>query len=118
MVLGTVSIGDWHPHTLSVRERYLRGYRAIEGHRHVHGANLGVRADSYWSVGGFAALVTGEDVDLVTRVSAARGQVCWAADVAVQTSSRRVGRAPQGFAAHLRALEHVRQEPGCLAELV
>ena len=37
-------------------------------HGHVHGANLGVRADAYWRVGGFRPLHVGEDVDLVSRL--------------------------------------------------
>jgi len=110
IVLGTVTVESWRNHSAQAREQYLRRYRSADGHRHVHGANLGIRADSYWSVGGFAALASGEDVDLVERVSAAHGHVSWAGELPVQTSGRRVGRAPEGFAAHLRALDAPPQE--------
>ena len=84
---------------------YNSGYRHQPGHRHVHGANLGFRADAYWSVGGFGALATAEDVDLVGRLEHAGIDVLYASDGPVRTSSRRVGRAPDGFAGHLRDLE-------------
>jgi hypothetical protein len=54
--------------------RYLAAYRSKsrpDGHGHVHGANMGFRAGSYWRVGGFAALASGEDVDLVARFESA-----------------------------------------------
>ncbi|MDJ0394609.1 glycosyltransferase [Rhodococcus sp. G-MC3] len=84
---------------------YFAGYRIRPGHRHVHGANLGVRADVYWNVGGFAALRTAEDVDIVHRLEQAAYPVLYACDSPVTTSARRVGRAPDGFADHLRTLE-------------
>ncbi|MGO4276470.1 glycosyltransferase, partial [Paenibacillus sp. TAF58] len=34
---------------------------------HVHGANLGLRLSAYTAIGGFTALATGEDVDIVGR---------------------------------------------------
>lgn len=105
MVVGTVVIADWLEHSPNVRERYLRGYHPREGHRHVHGANLGVRADIYWAVGGFTGLPCGEDVDLVERVSTAGARVSWTADAPVRTSGRPHGRVPLGFAAHLRSLD-------------
>ena len=87
--------------------RYLAAYRSKTGpnsHRHVHGANMGFRADSYWQVGGFAALASGEDVELVARFESAGLQIARDAQLSVLTSRRRVGRAPGGFAAHLRSL--------------
>lgn len=84
---------------------YDAGYRHTSGHRHVHGTNLGLRADLYWTVGGFGALTTGEDVDLVARVERAGVPVLYSCDSPVLTSSRRSGRAPDGFAAHLQDLE-------------
>jgi glycosyltransferase involved in cell wall biosynthesis len=84
---------------------YNSGYRHRPGHRHVHGTNLGFRADAYWSVGGFGALATAEDVDLVSRLEHAGIDVLYASDGPVRTSSRRVGRAPDGFAGHLLDLE-------------
>ena len=68
-VVGTVSV-DWQQHSATTRRRYERLYRVRDPgmHGHVHGANLGVRADAYWRVGGFRPLHVGEDVDLVGRL--------------------------------------------------
>ncbi|MFI6168972.1 glycosyltransferase [Nocardia sp. NPDC051052] len=105
VVAGIVGVRSWADHAAETRRRYEQQYRTAGAHRHVHGANLGFRADAYWRVGGFRHLRTGEDVDLVTRMVASGAPVGWAEDVLVTTSARRVGRAPQGFAAHLRRIE-------------
>ena len=73
-------------------------------HPHVHGANLGVRADAYLATGGWGALATGEDHDLWRRVQQ-EGPTLATAAVRVVTSARRIGRAPAGFAADLAALD-------------
>ncbi|PRC61753.1 glycosyl transferase, partial [Mycobacterium sp. ITM-2017-0098] len=66
MVLGVVRVPKWRNFSPDVARRYLRGYRSGgTGHHHVHGANMGFRAEAYWQVGGFRALRTGEDVELV-----------------------------------------------------
>jgi hypothetical protein len=65
---------------------------------------MGFRADAYWTVGGFRALKTGEDAELVDRFEAAGMRIHRDADLAVATSDRRDGRAPGGFAHHLREL--------------
>ena len=80
-----------------------------DGHRHVHGANLGIRGDAYLRVGGWPALRTGEDVELVRRAAAAGLTVARTAAIPVRTSARTVGRAPHGFASYLAAL--ARQRP-------
>jgi hypothetical protein len=72
-------------------------------HRHVHGANLGVRADVYRAVGGWRHLRTGEDHDLWKRLLAAGTCVSATASV-VRTSGRLAGRAPHGFAADLATI--------------
>lgn len=79
--------------------------------RHVFGANLGVRADAYLLAGGFPRLRTGEDVGLYDAVLAlgdlipdAAGRIIDLEGGVVETSSRHDGRAPDGFAAYLRAL--------------
>lgn len=78
-----------------------------EGHRHVHGANLGVRASAYDAVGGFAPVATGEDLRLVEALLEQRARV-GADDLApVLTSARAVGRAPAGFAWFLRSRQLV-----------
>jgi glycosyltransferase involved in cell wall biosynthesis len=72
-------------------------------HPHIHGANLGFRADAYLSAGGWASLTTGEDHDLWHRL-APLGGVLASVGLWVTTASRLVGRAPAGFAADMVAL--------------
>ncbi len=104
MVLGTVRIPVWRL-PVEVARRYLHAYDSKgPGHNHIHGANMGFRADAYWRVGGFQALATGEDVDLVRRFEAAGMSIHRDAELSVATSDRRDGRAPGGFAHHLREL--------------
>ena len=69
---------------------------------HVHGANLGVRADVYSAVGGFDPHPEHEDVMLVDRIIAAGYAVTATDGCRVSTSARLHGRTPGGFAAHLR----------------
>lgn len=106
MMLGVVRIADWRRLPTRVLRRYLRGYhRGTEGeHSHVHGANMGFCADAYWEVGGFRTLPTGEDVELVERFEKAGYRIRRDAALSVATSARSQGRAPDGFAAHLRSL--------------
>jgi glycosyltransferase involved in cell wall biosynthesis len=104
MVLGTVRIPVWRL-PVEVARRYLLAYNSKgPGHNHIHGANMGFRADAYWKVGGLRALATGEDVDLVERFEAAGMSIHRDAELSVATSDRRDGRAPGGFAHHLRQL--------------
>ena len=75
-------------------------HQLVEGHAHVHGANLGIRADRWRAVGGFGQRTVGEDVDLVERVRAVTGR--W-----VATDTTRVltsGRLAQPGRARLRRL--------------
>ncbi len=105
MVLGVVRIPVWRHFTAEVARRYLHAYHSEgPGHNHIHGANMGFRADAYWRVGGFRALPTGEDVELVERFEAAGMRIHRDAKLSVATSDRRRGRAPGGFAQHLRDL--------------
>lgn len=87
-------------------------YGARPGHRHVHGANLGVRATAYATAGGFRDLDAHEDVDLVRRLEEADVPIEWGADAPVRTSTRRVGRTADGFASYLRELAD--QTPGTI----
>ncbi|AFU02974.1 glycosyltransferase [Nocardia brasiliensis] len=108
VVLGTVAVG-WGEHPAPVRaefeRRYLRHGCPGRGHHgHIHGANLGLRADWYHRVGGFAPLAVHEDVDLVTRLQAAGARVAWVDRPAVTTSDRRDNRVPGGFGGYLTAL--------------
>ncbi|MGK2901674.1 MAG: glycosyltransferase [Mycobacterium sp.] len=82
-----------------------QNHEYTEGHPHVHGANLGIRADVYARLGGWRALPTGEDVDLVRRAERLPGlPILRSARQPVATSFRRVGRAPSGFAEYLSSL--------------
>ena len=68
MILGVVHVPVWRRRPRVIAPQYLSDYRSTGlDHDPIHGANLGCRADAYWRVGGFAALESGEDVDLVTR---------------------------------------------------
>jgi glycosyltransferase involved in cell wall biosynthesis len=104
MVLGTVRIPLWRL-PAEVSRRYMAAYKSTgPGHDHIHGANMGFRADAYWAVGGFRPLATGEDVDLVARFESAHMSIHRDAKLSVATSAREEGRAPRGFADHLRGL--------------
>ena len=105
MVLGVVRVPAWRHYPAEVARRYLRAYHSKgPGHKHIHGANMGFLADAYWAVGGFRALETGEDVELVDRFEAEGLRIHRDAKLSVATSDRRHGRAPGGFARHLREL--------------
>jgi glycosyltransferase involved in cell wall biosynthesis len=70
---------------------------------HVHGANLGVRADLYVRAGGYLAEAEHEDVHLVERITSTGPAVVVACDEGdVLTSGRTVGRTPGGYARYLR----------------
>lgn len=102
MVLGQVRVTEWRHHSEAVAAAYEARYRAeMSWHHHIHGANMGFRSDAYWRVGGFEALASGEDVDLVERFRAAGMRVCSDDQLWVTTSDRGEGRAPGGFADHL-----------------
>lgn len=105
LALGTVRL---HPDsaTSSVASAWAASYHSADGHRHVHGANLGVRASAYLRAGGFAPVPVDEDVQLARAVGAdPRCVVVRSAAAPVGTSGRLAARAPAGFASYLRALE-------------
>lgn len=105
-VCGTVHIERWQPwQTAALRALYRSRYQAQEGHRHIHGANLGVCARAYERVGGFQPLPAHEDVQLVLALEASGAQIVWTASHSVATSSRRDSRARQGFGDYLNGLE-------------
>jgi glycosyltransferase involved in cell wall biosynthesis len=101
VVCGTVTVDDWTGHDDAVRDHHLAAYCQRDGHRHVHGANLGVDAESYRLVGGFKALTSHEDVALVDALRVAGRRIAWSAAPKVRTSARRNFRAPEGFGATL-----------------
>ncbi|KTR51649.1 MULTISPECIES: glycosyltransferase [Curtobacterium] len=69
---------------------------------HVHGANLGVRADADIALGGFDPVPEHEDVRLVERARALGLDVRATTELPVVTSGRFAGRTPGGYAEHLR----------------
>ncbi len=103
-VAGTVELGA--DADASLRERFDRTYRLESDgtHRHVHGANLGVRGDVYRAAGGWCALATGEDHDLWERIGQCSPHRLSSTSITVRTSARTTGRAPGGFAADLARL--------------
>jgi hypothetical protein len=103
LVLGTVVPG---PGLGQARRRAWHGRHQLrDGHPHVHGANLGLRGDAYLGLGGWPALPTGEDAELARRAAAAGHlRIARIAAIPVVTSTRRAGRAPQGFSGYLRDL--------------
>jgi glycosyltransferase involved in cell wall biosynthesis len=109
MVLGVVRVTNWRHFSAASVNKYLAAYRAKArkpgaGHGHVHGANMGFRADAYWDVGGFATLASAEDVDLVRRFEEGGRSIHRDARLSVVTSARQLGKAPRGFAAYLKSV--------------
>jgi glycosyltransferase involved in cell wall biosynthesis len=102
---GMVAVDDWDGYSPAVRRAYRHAHRLRDGHRHVHGANLGISAQAYRLCGGFAPLACGEDVALIASVAAAGHRIAWRARPLVLTSARRQARAPDGFSRFLQHLE-------------
>lgn len=101
LVVGTVEpVGDID--ALRLRAWHER-HQLVEGHRHVHGANIGIRARTWLQVGGFGDRAVHEDVLLVERARALDVAVVATDRTRVQTSARRVSRVADGFAAYLAA---------------
>ncbi|GAA3697415.1 glycosyltransferase family 2 protein [Arthrobacter ginkgonis] len=102
-VLGTVEPDplDTDPELLGL---WRGDHDSGDGHPHVHGANLGVRASAYLEAGGFPAVSLDEDVLLVEALRKARKTVVASGAVPAVTSGRLDGRTAGGFAGYLRAL--------------
>jgi glycosyltransferase involved in cell wall biosynthesis len=104
-VAGIIDVDSFVEHRVGVRELFRLNYliNSDGSHPHVHGANLGVRADAYMRSGGWINLETAEDHDLWNRLRICGHQHLSDANLQVTTSGRRVGRAPCGFADALAA---------------
>jgi cellulose synthase/poly-beta-1,6-N-acetylglucosamine synthase-like glycosyltransferase len=101
---GTIQVDGWGDYSNSQAAAFRSFYDAHGGHdahAHVHGANLGVRADAYLEAGGFSALTTGEDHALWNALRRQGRRLVSSRQVTVTTSSRLLGRAPHGFAEFL-----------------
>jgi len=100
-----VVVGTVQPELDALSPAQVAAWRATrvpgEANGHVHGANLGVRADAYAAAGGFPAVVEHEDVDLVQRLRDVGARITASAAGEVLTSSRRDGRTPGGYAGYL-----------------
>jgi glycosyltransferase involved in cell wall biosynthesis len=99
-VCGTVGVADWSMHGENapfLREYFANTYTDADGHRHIHGANLGVCANAYQKAGGFASIACSEDVALVKALEASGAKISWSAAPRVTTSARRDARARGGF---------------------
>jgi cellulose synthase/poly-beta-1,6-N-acetylglucosamine synthase-like glycosyltransferase len=104
-IAGTVSVDGFEEHEPEVATRFRSSYViGTDGtHPHIHGANLGLRADAYVRAGGWSDLRTAEDHDLWRRLLRAGAKTLSTARIEVVTSGRRIGRAPHGFAGALAA---------------
>jgi hypothetical protein len=103
-VCGPVVVDDWTPHHERTRSAFYRAYMDTDGHRHVHGANIGVSARAYRRAGGFPPLACSEDVALVDLLIAAGERIAWSAAPRVVTSARTDARVRGGFGDTLAAL--------------
>lgn len=105
VVCGTVSVAGWEAHgALAQRasRAFAAHYQDRDGHRHVHGANLGIAAHAYQRIGGFAALTCSEDQALVDKLEAGGAHIAWTCLPRVITSARPYSRVEGGFASALR----------------
>ncbi|MFW6749394.1 glycosyltransferase [Pseudomonas pharyngis] len=104
-VCGTVTVERWHDtFDEAAQIRYHGHYQACEGHRHIHGANLGVSAQAYVRAGGFEPLTCDEDVRLVRQLELCGASIAWSHRPQVITSARLDSRARGGFGDFLRQL--------------
>lgn len=106
-VCGTIGVGDWGDYGEPMRKHFEVTYTDADGHRHIHGANLGVSAEAYRRSGGFSPLPSSEDVALVDSLMACGASIAWSAVPRVATSARKDFRAPGGFGATLATLIRV-----------
>ncbi|WP_427018248.1 glycosyltransferase [Pseudarthrobacter sp. P1] len=103
-----VVTGTVEPHRDGMTARQLslwhRAHDLSEGHAHVHGANLGFRADVYQRLGGYRDVPVHEDRDFV-EAARTHGFLVRATDLCrVLTSGRRHSRVDGGFAGYLAHL--------------
>ena len=105
LFVGTVHVVDWSPRPVGLAEMYVARYHPEPSHRHVHATNLGIRASTYWQVGGFDDVEVHEDVALVAAAEAVGAFVDWSAAAPVVTSARHSSRTPTGFSDYLSRLE-------------
>lgn len=104
-VCGTVTPGAWGQEiSIAAQTAYDRHYQHRDGHRHIHGANLGVSSIAYLRAGGFPALECHEDVHLVRQLELSGARIAWSCRPRVTTSTRLDSKARGGFGDYLRSL--------------
>ena len=104
-VCGTVTVDAWSDgFDPAAQIRYHQAYQARDGHRHIHGANLGVSARAYVEAGGFEPLECHEDVQLVRELERCGASIAWSHAPQVVTSARLDCRAEGGFGDYLKSL--------------
>jgi cellulose synthase/poly-beta-1,6-N-acetylglucosamine synthase-like glycosyltransferase len=103
-VAGIVRVTSIEGHDATAVREFLAGYTTYEDgtHPHVHGANLGIRADAYADAGGWSDLAVAEDHCLWSRVRGRGWSTIASVGSVVFTSGRLCGRAMGGFADTLR----------------
>jgi cellulose synthase/poly-beta-1,6-N-acetylglucosamine synthase-like glycosyltransferase len=103
-VAGIVEIGAVGYRGEDISAALMADYQVLPdgSHPHVHGANLGLRADAYLSAGGWSDAALAEDHCLWQRVRGNGLRVATSAGLCVRTSGRLEGRAEGGFATTLR----------------
>ncbi|MDP9895913.1 glycosyltransferase involved in cell wall biosynthesis [Variovorax boronicumulans] len=107
VVCGVVDVADWSAHGLDggrLQSHFVHHYVDADGHRHVHGANLGVATEAYCRVGGFEPLACSEDAALVDALEASGARIAWSTGPRVTTSARTDARARGGFGDTLLAM--------------
>lgn len=101
-------LGMVHPNPAEIPDPFLPAWydqhEFVDGHRHVHGANMGVRGSAYAAAGGFENLAVDEDVMLARSIRMLGGRVVSTRASPVLTSARLSGRTPAGMAGYLRDL--------------
>jgi hypothetical protein len=108
---------DWRKHGYADAKALGECLRALvdegldqlpyDGHRHIHGANLGISATAYLRAGGFPPLACHEDVHLVSQLERCGARIAWSCRPRVTTSTRLECRAVGGFGDYLRSLAEV-----------
>lgn len=103
LVAGVVRVDPEDPHLSAKVAQAVDPVEGIpDGHDRVYGANLGFTLQAYLDVGGFASLPAHEDVQFVGQARRHGVPSFASGKLKVLTSSRVVGRAPEGFAVWLR----------------
>lgn len=109
---GTVAVENWGIYGERMHRHFQLTYTVVDGHSHIHGANLGVSAAAYATAGGFLGLKTSEDVALVEALRASGAKIAWSRTPRVVTSVRANFKAPGGFGATLATIERLGQWAG------